>query len=236
GLKCGITRVEWGTDGSLWCGMTNRGWGSLGQAEYGLQRLCWRGVEPFDLLEVTARPDGFRLRFSQPVAEASAVPASFALQNWAYDLHEDYGCPERDRRELPVVAVTAGGDGTTIDLRVEGLSPTRVHQIDCKGVRSRSGSALWHPVAWYTLNSLPRSATGGAGEFFPAGAAPASEPRTPASLSAMDQDRAASLLADLRWLQALARRLAADPDAAADAVQDTAITALQHGDAIAHPR
>jgi RNA polymerase sigma-70 factor (ECF subfamily) len=52
----------------------------------------------------------------------------------------------------------------------------------------------------------------------------------------MDQDRTATLLADLHWLHALARRLAADPDTAADAVQDTCALALQNGAPLAHPR
>jgi hypothetical protein len=155
GLACGIVRVAWGTDGSLWCGMTNRGWGSLGQAEYGLQRLVWRGAMPFDLVEVTARREGFRLRFSSPVDPASALPAAFRLRNWTYDHHEDYGCPLRDVKALRVTGVTVGDGGTTVDLAVEGLTPTRVHEIDCERLRGASGKAPWHPVAWYTLNALP---------------------------------------------------------------------------------
>lgn len=44
------------------------------------------------------------------------------------------------------------------------------------------------------------------------------------------------LLAELGWLQQLARELAADPELAADAVQDTCALALQHGGGVAHPR
>jgi hypothetical protein len=156
GLKCGITRVCWAKAGGLWCGLTNRGWGSLGQSEYGLQRLVWRGVLPFDLLEVTARRDGFRLRFTVPVDPASVTASAFALRAWTYDLHQDYGCPPRDVQQLAVRAATLGDDGVTVDLAIDGLLPTYVHELRCDGVRGREGGeGAWHPVAWYTLNALP---------------------------------------------------------------------------------
>ena len=39
GFECGVNRLVFGPDGSLYVGMTNRGWGSLGGKPYGLQRL-----------------------------------------------------------------------------------------------------------------------------------------------------------------------------------------------------
>lgn len=156
GLKCGITRVEWGTDNSLWCGLTNRGWGSLGQQEHGLQRLMWRGVEPFDLLEVSALPNGFRVKFTKPVAIASAVAASFEVQSWTYDLHEEYGCAPRDKQTLKVTSAVLATDRLSIDLVIEGLFATRVHQIAGEGLRNDQGRALWHPTAYYTLNAIPQ--------------------------------------------------------------------------------
>lgn len=155
GLKCGITRLAWGTDGTLWCGLTNRGWGSLGQSEHGLQRLRWRGEQPFELVEVTAQSSGFRLRFSAPIDPASAVAASFAVRSWTYDLHEAYGCDKRDVQQLRVQAVAVGADRTTVDLRIEGCALTRVHEVRCSGVRDARGEAPWHGVAWYTRNAAP---------------------------------------------------------------------------------
>ena len=155
GLKCGVTRLSWGHDGTLWCGLTDRGWGSLGKRQHGLQRLSWKRELPFDLLEVTARPDGFRLRFSKPVQSATALPLSFAVSSWTYDLHKTYGCDPRDVRELQVRAAESSADGMTLDLVVDGMLPCYVHEIDCEGLRSRGGEQLWHPTAWYTLNALP---------------------------------------------------------------------------------
>lgn len=156
GLKSGITRVLWGRDGSLWCGLTNRGWGSLGEAEHGLQRLRWCGVTPFELLEVTARADGFRLRFTLPVDAASVAASNFAVKSWTYDLHEEYGCPPRGTRETRVIAAEVGPDGLTVDLQLEDVAQARVYEVRCSGLRGRgSETALWHGVAWYTRNAAP---------------------------------------------------------------------------------
>ena len=150
GMKCGITRLCWSADGSLWCGMTNRGWGSLGQSEHGIQRLVWRGERPFDLVEAKATAEGFRLRFSEPLDPASV--ASIQVRSFTYDHHSAYGCPPRDKREH---AVTAVADGAEALLSVSGLEDVRVYAIDASTARAASGAPLWHGKAWYTRNAAP---------------------------------------------------------------------------------
>jgi len=155
GFKCGITRVAWGTDGSLWCGMTNRGWPSIGPAKHGLQRLRWTGATPFELVEVEATRLGFRLRYSAPVDAASVTPDAFRLQRWTYDHHKAYGCPERDGTALAVGGATLAADRMAIDLVVPDRKATWVHMIEAPGVRAADGRAAEHGVAWYTLNAVP---------------------------------------------------------------------------------
>jgi hypothetical protein len=157
GLACGVTRVLWGSRGTLWCGLTNRGWGSLGQAEHGLQRLVWRDREPFELLEVTAAADGFRLRFTQPVDPATVQAASFSLRSWTYDHHENYGCPPRDTRRHETFTVALDRDGVTVDLRCPELATCRVYELGAAGARARDGGrAPLHGIAWYSRNRSPR--------------------------------------------------------------------------------
>lgn len=156
GLKCGITRVLWGEKGTLWCGLTNRGWGSAGPAEHGLQRLSWNGVEPFDLLDVTATKDGLRVRFTQSIAVATAVAASFAVRSWTYDHHEDYGCKPRDERAIAVEDARLADDGVTVELTLGDVATCRVYEVRCVGVRSADGAhPPWHGIAWYTRNTSP---------------------------------------------------------------------------------
>lgn len=156
GLACGITRVRWGTPGTLWCGMTNRGWGSRGDAEYGLQRLVWNGQEPFELAAVTATKQGFALRFTQPIAPVSAVAASVAVRSWTYDHHESYGCPPRDLRTPRVTGVASSGDGCTLTIGLDDIDCCRVYELDAAGVRAAGGAIPpWHGIAWYTRNASP---------------------------------------------------------------------------------
>ncbi|MGE3172601.1 MAG: hypothetical protein AB7O97_08225 [Planctomycetota bacterium] len=151
GLACGAVRVVQARDGALWCGLTNRGWGSLGQQEHGLQRIVWRGEVPFDLVEVTAAPAGFALRFSAPVAAAAAV----AVRSWTYDLHEAYGCDPRDVRGHGAQVRVDPTRADRLLLDVDDLQPVRVYAIDAAAVRDRDGRAPWHGRAWYTRNQAP---------------------------------------------------------------------------------
>lgn len=155
GLKSGITRVLWGGKGTLWCGLTNRGWGSLGQAEHGLQRLQWQGVEPFELLAVTATAAGFRATFTAPVDAASVVAASVEVRSWTYDHHEGYGCPPRDERVHPIAAIRPAADGRSFEFDLTDAETCRVYEVKCGGVRNRTGEPPWHGIAWYTRNRTP---------------------------------------------------------------------------------
>jgi len=156
GLKCGITRVLWSRDGSLWCGLTNRGWGSLGKSTHGLQRLVWRGPVPFEMSEVQAVADGFRLRFTAATDPESVVPDAFEVLSWTYDHHAQYGCPPRDEREHEVVSVAVSPDARAVEIALGDLELARVYEIRCGGVRGAGGEAPLHGLAWYTLNRAPQ--------------------------------------------------------------------------------
>jgi len=156
GLKSGITRVLWGKQGTLWCGLTNRGWGSLGGSEQGLQRLVWRDQLPFELQEIKAQKNGFRLAFTQPVLAISTVGPSIEVSSWTYDHHESYGCPPRDTRSHRVVSAALAADGLHVDLEIADLELCRVYEIRCDGVLAAGNMAsLLHGVGWYTRNAAP---------------------------------------------------------------------------------
>ena len=154
GLKCGITRVAWGTDGSLWCGMTERGWPSLGDATDGLQRIRWTGETAFELLEMKATAGGFELRFTKPLSAASVKLDRFEMSSWTYLHHSTYGSKETDTRELRVTSAELTSPDT-VTITVEGLVDTRVHHLHLEGLTSENGEALWHQDAYYTRNATP---------------------------------------------------------------------------------
>ena len=154
-LLSGVTRVAQAPDGSLLVGMTNRGWGSRGRGSFGLQRVRWRGVVPFEIVTMQAKPDGFELELSADVAAAAVVPESFSMTSYTYELHAAYGSAEMDTRTPAIHSATLLGDKRHVRLGVEGLRPGYVHELHAAGLRARDGRPLLHPEAFYTLIRLP---------------------------------------------------------------------------------
>ncbi len=156
GLSSGVVRLAWGRDGSLFCGETNRGWGSLDGKSAGLERLVWTGKMPFEMLAVRARPDGFEIEFTEPVDPAPAADvSSFDLESYTYLLHKAYGSDEVDQQRLEVLSAVVGPDGRSVRIRADGLRSGYVHEIHAR-VRSKTGAALLHDAAYYTMIEIPR--------------------------------------------------------------------------------
>jgi hypothetical protein len=156
GGQCGINRLAFAPDGSLYAGQTNRGWGSLGGKDYGLQRIVYTGVEPFEIHSMKLQPGGFDLTFTQPVDRAIAEKlASYSLVSFTYYYWPTYGSPEVDRQTENIVKTQVGADGKTVSLSVVNLRPGRVYELRPEGVRSAGGEPLVHPEGYYTLNQLP---------------------------------------------------------------------------------
>ncbi len=162
GFQCGVLRMAWGKDGSMFVGETDRGWGSRGSEPYGLERLIWTGRTPFEIHEMRARPDGFEVTFTKPVDPSTAGKTdSYTMKCWTYRYHASYGDKPRDKHALKITDAKVGSDHRSVRLRVEGLSPYYVHALKLKGVRSEEGTPLLHPEAYYTLNHIPSASESG---------------------------------------------------------------------------
>ena len=156
GFACGVNRMRFGHDGSMFVGLTNRGWGSLGGRSWGLQRVVYTGVLPFEVLHMRIAPDGFDLEFTKPVDPRTAgQPASYELGSFTYHRSEKYGSPEIDHRRHAITSATVSADGRSVRLVVDGLRVGHVHELALGGVRSEDGEALLHDEAYYTLNRMP---------------------------------------------------------------------------------
>ena len=156
GFSSGLLRMIWGPDGSLYAGMTNRGWASTGTEPYGLQRLIWKGQDPFEIQKVNVESDGFTLTFTKPVDRRSAAdPDSYQITDFTYQYHHLYGSPVIDNEVRTVFKVEVAQDGLSARLRVEGLRLGYIYEIDASGVSSEEGSKLLHQKGYYTLNELP---------------------------------------------------------------------------------
>ncbi len=156
GFQCGINRLAFGPDGSLYAGQTNRGWGSLGGKPYGLQRLAWTGLVPTEILTMRLTRAGFDLTFTRPLDRASARrPAAYSLQSFTHYYWGTYGSPEVDRRAEKVQAVTVSADRRKVSLALTGFRPGRVYELHLDGVKAEDGEPVLHPEAYYTLNDVP---------------------------------------------------------------------------------
>jgi len=155
GLQCGVNRVAFAPDGSLFAGQTNRGWGSLGGKPYGLQRLVYTGNEPFEMHHITLTKNGFDVTFTKPL-DPKSVAAPGSMSSYTYTYNSQYGGPEVDRRPEQILEPILSKDGKTLSVDGATLKKGRVYEIQLDGVRSSAGERLLHSDAYYTLNELRR--------------------------------------------------------------------------------
>ena len=155
GLQCGVNRIAFAPDGSMFVGQTNRGWGSVGGKPYGLQRIVYGGTVPFEVHTLSLTKDGFDLTFTKPVDPNTVEAAAAAsVTSFTYVYKSDYGCPETDKRAEKVATVDVSADGKTVSVAVPGLRKGRVYELRLDGVKSAAGEPVLHPEAYYTLNEL----------------------------------------------------------------------------------
>ncbi len=159
GFRSGVMRMTWGHDGSLYVGQTNRGWGSTGPDDYALQRVVYTGRNPFEILKISAQPDGFEIEFTQPVDKVSAEDVNgYDITGFIYKYHPVYGSPVIDDQNCAIKGIKVSPDGKKVRLLVEGLREKYIHEVKLTGLTNREGSKLLHNTAYYTLNAVPDGA------------------------------------------------------------------------------
>ncbi len=156
GFQSGILRERFGLDGSMFVGMTSRGWGSTGKADFGLQRLVWNGLTPFEIHEIHAKTDGFEISFTQPVDVKSVKnAASYALRSYIYKYHHQYGSPIIDVKDLKIKGISVSADKKTVRIALDGIRQYFIHEFVLKGIMNEEGEPLLHETAYFTLNQIP---------------------------------------------------------------------------------
>jgi cytochrome c551/c552 len=156
GFQSGILRERFGLDGSMFLGMTSRGWGSTGKDNFGLQRLVWNGLTPFEVNTIHAKSDGFEISFTQAVDVKSVKnAASYALRSYIYQYHHQYGSPIINVNELKIKGISVSPDKKTVRISMDGIRQFYIHEFILKGVLNEEGDPLLHETAYYTLNQIP---------------------------------------------------------------------------------
>jgi len=165
GFGSGVNRFAFGPDGKLYVGGCKNGaWAALGPYEASLDRVSWTGKKPFEVLDVNALPDGFKLTFTQRVdLETAADAQSYDVLQYRYDYHQKYGSPEighdgkpNSHTTLEVVKAEVAKDRMSVKIRVKGLREGFVTVIRPLDVENEKGDYLWHDEFYYTLNALPK--------------------------------------------------------------------------------
>ncbi len=156
GFQSGILRERFGLDGSMFVGMTSRGWGSTGKADFGLQRLVWNGLTPFEIHEIHAKSDGFEISFTQPVDVKSVKnAASYALRSYIYEYHHQYGSPIINVKDLKIKGISVSADKKTVRISLDGIRQFYIHEFVLKGIMNEEGEPLLHETVYFTLNQIP---------------------------------------------------------------------------------
>ncbi len=157
GVGSGTLSMRFTDDGSMFVGGTNRGWGSRGNKPYSLDRIVWTGKTPFAIHEMRVRQDGFELTFTEPIDPATATNvSSYQLSTYTYIYKSGYGSPEVDHTKPTIKRAVVASDGRSVRLMVDGLQIGHCHELHLAGLKSSKGLSLRHPVAYYTLNELPK--------------------------------------------------------------------------------
>lgn len=157
GFQCGIIRVAFGKDASMFVGMSNAGWGGRGNKGWGFQRLRWTGKLPFEVHSMKVQKGGFLLTFTKPVDMAAAGRVeNYAMKSYTYKLESRYGGPEADTQPVSIKSAEVLEEGRAVRLTLDGMRAGYVHELVMSNLIARDGAKLLHPEAYYTLVKIPR--------------------------------------------------------------------------------
>ena len=158
GFESGLIPIRLDAGGIMFTGGSNRGWGSRGSKPFNFERVKWTGKTPFEMLTLFATKDGFEVTFTEPVdAVAAADVANYSMAAWTYIYQSGYGSPEVDQATPKIVSATVSPNKLKVRLKVDGRVKGHVHHLQLKNIKAASGTEMWHPEGYYTLNEIPGS-------------------------------------------------------------------------------
>lgn len=160
GFSGGVNRLQRLSNGDIAVGQIGNpgNWGEPGKQWHGLQIVRPSDTPAFEVLSMQATPNGFLLRFTQPLAEGIAAETIVKkAQSWFYHPASMYGGPKYDVQDMVLSEVRLSQDRRVVELNIEGLEAGRVVYLRLNDkLRSRSDEPLWVSEAWYTLNQVPQ--------------------------------------------------------------------------------
>lgn len=145
-LGGGNHRMVFTEDGSLWVGKTHLSWAG---AEGLLRIRLKESHQDFLAIEdANLTPDGFALKFTQPVDPKST--RGITARRHTYKYHAAYGSPKVDEMEVACEIQLHEG-GTRCDVNLTDLREGYVYTLNLPGVATSGGKPLLGDKVYYTL-------------------------------------------------------------------------------------
>ncbi len=139
GLRRGVNRLAFGPDNSLWTGHTHLSWAG-GQ---GMTRIQYReGSAVKDVHNLSITKDGFRVRFTEPVADLGEVQ----LSRYTFLYQSGYGSPQVDNQEVEFT-VERKSDREFQFVLAEALKKDFCYEFHFPTAD--------HPMVCYTVREIP---------------------------------------------------------------------------------
>ena len=155
GLKAGICRLAFSSEGELIIGRAGEGNWARGKPDSGLQKIAYSGTTPFEIHRIELQNDGFLFHFTQLVSESIKLdPKKFGVQSYHYPYGPNYGYPKTDNKKNLPIKVETSLDRRSIRLRMPNLEKRKIYQFNLVDLKDESDEKLRNPTAYYTLNEL----------------------------------------------------------------------------------
>ncbi|MEI6871631.1 MAG: PQQ-dependent sugar dehydrogenase [Verrucomicrobiota bacterium] len=145
-LKAGLHRLAFRGD-QLWLGRTHLTW--AGAENLGFVEPV--GAAPMDALSINLTKEGFKVRFTRPLAASTTDVLLWKIRRYAYAYHKEYGSPELNQETLTPTAVVLSADGLTAELTMPELHENFVYDFYLEKLRAEDGEAPLNVRAAYTL-------------------------------------------------------------------------------------
>jgi hypothetical protein len=156
GLKAGICRLAFSSEGELIIGRAGEGNWARGKTESGLQKIAYSGTSPFEIHRIEVQNDGFLFHFTQPLGETESIGTeSISCKSFRYTYGPNYGYPKTDIRKVSPSGVEVSQDAKSLYITIPNLRRQRIYQFKISDLVNNLGKHLRNPVAYYTLNELP---------------------------------------------------------------------------------
>lgn len=147
----GVNRLIFDKDGVLWVGFTGRGWA----AGEGLKKVTFTGAIPSEILNINLTKDGFRMTFTKPLDRKTAGnPDNYSIRHFELVWQAAYGTSPSKTTNVKPTSVEVSKDGKSVTLKLPELLTEKIYEFHIDNIRTETGGAIEHPMAFYTLNRL----------------------------------------------------------------------------------